>query len=58
VDLKPPVLAALTTLVAGVAAAAPPQLLVVLEPTGKTRDGLPIRAAASIPAVFITRVWW
>ena len=30
------------TLPAGVAAAAPPQLLVVLEPTGKTRDGLPV----------------
>jgi hypothetical protein len=42
VYLRPLVLAALTTLLTGVAAAAPPPLLVVLGPTGKTRDGLPV----------------
>ncbi len=42
VHLKPLVLSALMTLPAAVAAAAPPPLLVVLQPTGTTRDGLPV----------------
>jgi hypothetical protein len=40
--MRPLVAAALVTLLAGIATAAPPQLLVVLEPTGKTLDGLPV----------------
>jgi hypothetical protein len=46
VYLRPLVAAALASLLAGTAAAAPPQppppLLVILEPTGQTRDGLPV----------------
>ncbi len=47
VSSKPIVVAALVSSLAGIAAAAPPQpppppLLVILEPTGQTRDGLPV----------------
>jgi hypothetical protein len=55
VYLRPLVFAALMTLLTGVATAAQPQLLVVLEPTGQTREGLPVltrhRAAERVVAV-------
>jgi hypothetical protein len=39
---KPLAVAALVTLLGGEAFASPPELLVVLAPTGQTRDGLPV----------------